>query len=236
MASREASGGHAWGVPRPDKTGQRSGMGCISSKAFKGEGQRLGTAPTASTKGPQRVVAQRISPSTAIPGQQAPKPTNKTGGSGPSDDMRSAAARAAAQRADSVSRAVCDVPDQPMLDRTRHLSHGVVTHELLQQVRRGTSTKNPNAGKLSDKLQEQNRKATLPPPSQRDEPLTVRTWCPFMFFPIGMKSDACAVGLGRALRADRTLVLHSHLYWYPHVMHMQKYRLYIRYSGAVFKS
>lgn len=110
LASREASGGHAWGVPRPDKTGQRSGMGCISSKAFKGEGQRLGTAPTASTKGPQRVVAQRISPSTAIPGQQAPKPTNKTGGSGPSDDMRSAAARAAAQRADSVSQAICDVP------------------------------------------------------------------------------------------------------------------------------
>ena len=131
MTMREASGGPAWGVPPPDKTGQRSSMGCISSKAFKGEGQRLGTAPTASTTGPPRIVGQRISPSTAIPRQQAPKPTNKTSGSGSADDMRSAAARAAAQRADSVSQAICAVPDESMLDGTRHLSHGVVTYEFL---------------------------------------------------------------------------------------------------------
>ncbi len=56
-----------------------------------------------------------------------------------------------------------------------------------------------------------------------------------MFFPIGMKSDACAVGLGRALRADRTLVLYSHLDWF-HAMHVSKYRLYIRYTGTVFKT
>ena len=112
---------------------------------------------------------------------------------------------------------------------TRHLSLGAVTHELLQQTRRGTNARNPNAGKLSDKLQEQNRKPTLPPESRRDERLTVRTWCPFMFFLIGIMSDACAVGLGRALRADRTLALYSHLYWKNHVMHVPNSPLYTVY-------
>ena len=113
--------------------------------------------------------------------------------------------------------------------RTRHLSLGAVTYELLQQVRRGTNSKNPNAGKLSDKLQEQNRKPTLPPESGRDERLTVRTWCPFMFFSIGIISDACAVGLGRAPRADRTLALYCRLYWYFHIMHVPKSSLYAVY-------
>src|SRR5258706_658105 len=87
-------------------------MGCISSKAFKGEGRRLVTERPAAPAGPPRIVGQKIPPKT-ISAQQAPKPTNKTSGSGPDDSMRSAAARAAAQRADSVSQAICAVPDQP---------------------------------------------------------------------------------------------------------------------------
>jgi hypothetical protein len=57
-----------------------------------------------------------------------------------------------------------------------------------------------------------------------------------MLVPIGIKSDACTVGLGRATREDRILVLYSHLYRYYHVVRAPKFRLYLRYTVTVFKS
>lgn len=96
-------------------------MGCISSKAFKGEGHRLGSGATASSAAPPNG-GQRITPSTAVSKPQATKPTTKTGSTSSDDKMRSAAARAAEQRAESVSPAiVLSMTNQP--DRTRLLSH-----------------------------------------------------------------------------------------------------------------
>jgi hypothetical protein len=88
-------------------------MGCISSKAFKGEGHRLGTAATASTAAPPNAGGPRIAPTTAVSKHQAANPTNNTSGSGTDGNMRSAAARAAEQRAESVSLANVLSPDQP---------------------------------------------------------------------------------------------------------------------------
>jgi len=81
-------------------------MGCTSSKAFKGEGHRLGTAVTASTTSPPNTGGQRIVPTTAVSQQPTIKPTKQTRGDGSDDKMRSAAARAAEQRAESVSPAI----------------------------------------------------------------------------------------------------------------------------------
>jgi hypothetical protein len=113
--------------------------------------------------------------------------------------------------------------------------HVTVTHTFLQQVRRGTNVANPNAGKLADKLQEQNRKPTLPPESQKDDRLTVRAWVSCAFLPIGMKFDACAVGLERAMRADHILVLYSRLFRYHHVIFVSNLDL-VWCIGTTFKS
>ena len=99
-------------------------MGCTSSKAFKGEGHRLGTGPTKPTAGPPKADARRTTPNPPVTRQQAPKPGNKTSGSGPEGDMRSAAARAAAQRADSVSRAFVPALTNQCEGCTRHSSLG----------------------------------------------------------------------------------------------------------------
>jgi hypothetical protein len=159
------------------RTERKSCMGCTSSKAFKGEGHRLGTAATASTASPPSTGGQRIVPTTVVSQQPKIKPTKTSRGGGEDDNMRSAAARAAAQRAESVSSAIDRCPLSTNVDHRTRPSSPRSSHSRIsyQQVRRGTNAANPNAGKLSDKLQEQNRKATLPPESQRDERLTVRT-------------------------------------------------------------
>ena len=103
----------SWSPSTTSQDRTRSWMGCLPSKAFKGEGHRLGSTPAAPTAAPPNG-GQRITPTTAVPTPQAAKPTNKTGGTGTNDNMRSAAARAAEQRAESVSPAIgLSLTDQP---------------------------------------------------------------------------------------------------------------------------
>ena len=81
----------------------------MSSKAFKGEGHRLGSTSTVPTAAPPNG-GQRITPATAVATPQATpqatKPTNNTSGTSTDGNKRSAAARAAEQRAESVSKAL----------------------------------------------------------------------------------------------------------------------------------
>ena len=88
-------------------------MGCISSKAFIGEGHRLGSTSTVPTAAPSNA-GQRIAAATTVATPQAPKPTNTASGTSTDGNMRSAAARAAEQRAESVSRRLrCPLPTNP---------------------------------------------------------------------------------------------------------------------------
>jgi hypothetical protein len=52
------------------------------------------------------------------------------------------------------------------------------------------NTSNQNTSELTDKLQEQGRKGTLPTESQKDERFMVRSWRSWSFSWIGMRSDA----------------------------------------------
>jgi len=140
IGHKEAS---AWSLPRSHRTGQGSWMGCTSSKAFKGEGHRLGTAVTASSAAPPNGGGQRIAPTTAVSKPQATKPTNKTDGSGSNDNMRGAAARAAEQRAESVSSAVLSLTSQrgphdtvsPRSSHSRFLTASPKRHEHCESKR-----------------------------------------------------------------------------------------------------